>query len=58
MIKTVYRLYCDQCGKEHKGVFDDYSELIKYTQKDGWFKKKVENGSIWYFCPDCLKNEK
>ena len=53
MIVKIYKLYCTNCGREYKESFDDEKDLLKYSELNGWIRKKVENGSEWDFCPKC-----
>lgn len=58
MVIKRYKLYCTECGREYqKEEFDTIDDLIKYYPKD-WLRKKVENGSIWDFCPKCVEYNK
>ncbi len=55
MIFKLYRLICDNCGREYKEYFDEKDDALIYPHKNGWIRKKVENGSEWDSCPDCIK---
>lgn len=58
-IFTRYTLRCTNCDRvEYKESFDDIGDLLEYSKRDGWIRKKVENGSTWDFCPKCIKEEK
>jgi len=58
MIIIIYKLYCTKCGREYKESFDDIDDVLKYSSKDGWIRKTVENGSDWDFCPKCIEENK
>ena len=59
MITTRYTLRCSYCDRvEYKESFDDVNDLLEYAAKDGWVRKKVENGSEWDFCPKCVALER
>jgi len=57
-IFTNYTLRCTNCNRvEYKESFDNIDDLLYYSAKDGWIRKKVENGSEWDFCPKCANEE-
>ena len=50
-----YMLYCTSCNREYQGeVFESVEDVNTYYPND-WEKKRVENGSIWDFCPKCVE---
>ena len=58
MTHCEYRLTCDKCRNvENNDGYDNEAELLKNSEKAGWTFRKVQNGSIWDFCPKCSKLE-
>lgn len=57
MIHELFQVTCDSCGRDFRELFDNIKDCLKYPPKEGWQEKQVENGSYWYFCPKCLKEE-
>lgn len=59
-----YDLTCDSCRNqfydETEGYFPtaESARIIRQHAKEcGWTRKRVENGSLWDFCPKCQKEE-
>jgi hypothetical protein len=54
-----YHLYCTCCGREYKNeVFESPEEAEEIATNNGWKWIKVENGSIWQYCPKCLEQNR
>jgi len=54
-------LVCTQCNNQfHDGetfpVFETVRELRAYAKECGWVYWKVQNGTMWDFCPRCKKS--
>lgn len=62
MIHTAFRLTCDRCNRRGFDQGDESEDdVYANAQMHGWTFQKVQNGSIWDFCPECTiiyKNEK
>ena len=55
---SVYRLSCTRCGSNYPEQDENLRDLRRYAKQNGWVYKKVENGSMWDFCPRCQQREK
>ena len=49
-------LYCDICGEESDGAFDDFYEAVDYKKDSGW-KSQKHNGQWEDVCPECQETE-
>ena len=56
-IHISYSLQCTGCGRFFAEECDNKRELRKAARYTGWKRTKVKNGSMWDFCPKCLKEK-
>lgn len=59
-IRERYSVCCDWCGYnpgeqpwEFDGYGQAYSEVLRLTRFESWFKKDVGDGQFKLLCPDC-----
>jgi len=55
-VHVIYKLYCTSCGKEYNEASDESADQVRgWAFGDDWKYIRVENGSMWDFCPRCYK---
>lgn len=49
----MFSLYCDICGEEADGMFDEFYEAVEYKKSNGWRSQKNNKGEWEDVCPNC-----
>ena len=52
-IRMYCSVVCTQCGRSAE-LCDDVEDALETAELAGFIRKRVENGSMWDFCPQCI----
>jgi hypothetical protein len=57
-LRIHYYLVCTSCNNQFISPDGDHygetgREVLELARAQGWVRRRVENGSMWDFCPRC-----